>query len=254
MTKSYGPGGKPEGRPNRPMRGSSNQEPQNPQNPKNLRGRYTDQQGGSYPPARPGQDARFQQGQGFDQPVDDGQAAQEPVQQGIDPGRRIAALILDFVAAYMLGAVISLIPATLFPWMVRFLNVQTVMMAFILGRDFLFEGRGIGKNLMGLQVIDVVTGQPANLAQSIVRNGFLIAPFIILQLTNFIFSFVPAPPWIHGLAMTIINVGGTVYTAVVLPLECYRAYKREDRKGDELAGTAIVDADMDFSTPLPRKA
>jgi hypothetical protein len=54
-------------------------------------------------------------------------------------------------------------------------------------------------------------------------------------------------------AMQVVNIVGSIYMLTVLPMEAYRAFAREDslRKGDELAGTTIIEAPTDFSHFLP---
>src|SRR5271168_5257932 len=44
--------------------------------------------------------------------------------------------------------------AAVVPFMRNFLSLQLVMGVVFLSRDFFFEGRGFGKNLMGFQVVD----------------------------------------------------------------------------------------------------
>lgn len=38
------------------------------------------------------------------------------------------------------------------------------------GKDYIREGRSIGKGIMGLRVIDFNTGMPATISQSFIRN------------------------------------------------------------------------------------
>ena len=164
--------------------------------------------------------------------------------QHIDTGKRIVALIIDFVACYFVGIITAMIP-----FVNKFVTVHAAMIVFWLAKDFLFAGHGIGKNLMGLRVVDMATGESPTLVQSAIRNVILIAPFTVLEILNFTLSLLSFN-WINNLVMPIINIGGTLYVIIILPLEAYRAYSREDsmRKGDELAGTCIVEAPMDFST------
>jgi hypothetical protein len=80
-----------------------------------------------------------------------------------------------------------------------------------------------------------------------------LAPFALLQIIGAIFAFVH----VDEVAETVKNVVaaiGMVYLAVVLPVECYRAYSRDDslRIGDQFAGTALIDAATDFSNPLSK--
>ncbi|HEY9732673.1 MAG TPA: RDD family protein [Drouetiella sp.] len=165
-----------------------------------------------------------------------------------DPNKRIVALLFDFAAAYLIGVIVAMIP-----FVNRFIPLQIVLATVLLCRDFLFGGRGIGKNLMGLRVVDAATGEPPTIIQSVLRNIILMAPFVVLQTVPLLLKFSPFT-WFNEAVMSLINIVGMIYVAIVLPLESYRAYSREDglRIGDELAGTTIVDSTMDFSNPFNR--
>lgn len=165
-----------------------------------------------------------------------------------DPNKRIVALLFDFAAAYLVGVIVAMIP-----FVNRFIPLQIVLVAVLLSRDFLLGGRGIGKNLMGLRVVDSSTGEPPTIIQSVLRNVILMAPFVVLQTVPLLLKFSPFT-WFNEAVMSLINIVGMIYVAIVLPLESYRAYSREDglRIGDELAGTTIVDSTMDFSNPFNR--
>jgi len=182
----------------------------------------------------------------------------------IEPGKRAGALLIDFVCAYFIGVLLS-VPLTFIPFLNQFLNTTFVLPFIVLFKDSLFNGRGFGKNLMGLQVVDARTGAPCTVAQSFKRNIILVAPYLVLLIVQIVIAVLhlvnlPFPWWQQAHKMVgdsitgLIYIVGMVYVAVVLPMECYRAWRRPDslRKGDELAGTMVVDSAMDFSNPLPR--
>jgi hypothetical protein len=166
----------------------------------------------------------------------------------IDPGKRVTALVFDLIAAYFIGII-----ATMLPFIGKFLTFQVTMIVFWLIKDSLFRGHGIGKNLIGLRVVDMATGDAPTIAQSAIRNSILIAPFAVLEILNVTVPFLHVA-WIDNLIMAIFNIAGMLYVAIVLPMEAYRAYSREDsmRKGDELAGTCVVEAPMNFSELFPK--
>lgn len=175
------------------------------------------------------------------------QYAVQPVR--IDLGKRLVALIIDFFCCYLAGAAVALIP-----FVNSFLPLPAVMILVFLCRDFFYDGRGVGKNLMGLQVVDLSSGQSCSLLQSVERNIVLVAPYVVLTVFQSVLKFVPIP-WINETVLNIINLVGMVYCAVVIPIEGYRAYNREDgmRIGDDIAGTGLIEAPMDFSKFLPRQ-
>lgn len=274
--KSFGNrGGGPEKQPGKPMgRPPQGQRPaarpylnENYQQDENQSpAQFPNQQGAQqgYPQ---GNQQNYQQG--YQQ---QGYAEQDQWQEGdsegaavrIEPGKRAGALLIDFVCAYFIGVLLS-VPLTFVPFLNQFLNTTFVLPFIVLFKDSLFNGRGFGKNLMGLQVVDARTGRPCTVSQSFKRNIILCAPYIVLLLVQIILQVLqlvnlPVPWWqtahkiLHDTVTGLIQIVGMIYVAVVLPMECYRAWKRPDslRKGDEFAGTMVVEAGMDFSNPLPR--
>ena len=190
---------------------------------------------------RPGADISRPQPQ---QPIEEQDV--EPLH--IEPSKRLVALMFDVAAAYLAGVLVAMIP-----FVNNFMPLQIVVVVGFLCRDCLFGGRGIGKNLMGLRVVDARTGAAPTILQSVQRNIILVAPFVVLQTVPNLLKVIPIE-WVNQVVMQIINIVGMLYVAIVLPLESYRAYSREDslRIGDEIAGTTIIESQMDFSQPIQR--
>ena len=176
----------------------------------------------------------------------------------VDFGKRLVAIIIDMFAAYLIAQVFGLIPL---------LNVLVptylVLVLILIVRDYFFEGRGLGKNLMGLQVVDVMTGQPCGFVQSVKRNIILLGPLVllyiitlILQTVNtFFHQYIDVVGQVLGAVLQVVNGICSIYVIVVVPYEAYRVYSRADgrRFGDQFAGTAVIEAPMDFNKPLPRQ-
>jgi hypothetical protein len=204
--------------------------------------------GGGRPDNRPSQKTEPPQQEDWDARPTSGD--REPVIQVDRPeiGKRGVALLIDVGVSYLVAMVVQFIP-----FVNNFLNPNVTMVLFLLCRDFLFRGRGIGKNFMGLQVVDVSTGEACNLLQSVQRNVIWLAPFLVLLVANTVFKTLPIP-WLNESVTNIVDIVGMVYCAIVLPMEAYRVYSRPDgiRIGDEMAGTAIIEAPMDFSELFPR--
>jgi hypothetical protein len=170
----------------------------------------------------------------------------EPVQ--IDLGKRLVAGLIDVMTGYVLQLALNCVPLVNV-----YMQDQLPLVGYLIVRDALFNGRGVGKNLMGLQVVDIKTGAAASLGQSIKRNIVIFWPFLAIYLIHLFLKFVPNE--MFGPLVTNIVIGaGTVYTMAVVPYEAWRVYARADslRLGDKFAGTATVLADMDFSNPLSR--
>jgi uncharacterized RDD family membrane protein YckC len=168
--------------------------------------------------------------------------------QRIEPGKRFMALLIDLISCYLiailLATVISLIPfVSSIPFFNKVFNQQSILLLLFMCRDYIFGGRGIGKNLMGLQVVRAEDRLPITIMQSVLRNLTLTTPMICLQLT----SLLPAR-LLPALVTEIFSILEAVYAIIVFPLESYRAYSREDslRLGDTLAHTQIIEAQTNF--------
>lgn len=174
-------------------------------------------------------------------------AVVEPIK--IEPGRRLMALGIDFGAAFLLSMVLVTIPL-----LGRFITQQLVILAVMLGRDYLFEGRGIGKNLMGLKVVDMASGERPGIKQVLIRNGIYLGPLLLIQIVDYIVMFVPLPE-ITSFAKQAVNLLASLYVLVIVPVEAYRSYQSKDsmRLGDALAGTCLLETDMNFNNLLPKK-
>jgi uncharacterized RDD family membrane protein YckC len=171
----------------------------------------------------------------------------------IDFGKRLVAAMIDLVAANVISYVVLLIP-----FVSSVVSPSLPVCAVLLVRDWFYEGRGIGKNLMGLQVVSVSTGRPATLWQSVKRNivilGAPLVLYIILTVFNILTVFkVPGLPVAHEMVVKVVEIIGFLYLLAAVPYEVHRAYNRPDglRLGDQFAGTTIVEAPMDFSCLLP---
>jgi uncharacterized RDD family membrane protein YckC len=170
--------------------------------------------------------------------------------------KRCVALLLDVGVAYFAGILVSFLFGVIcapFPMVSKAVSLPTLMVLYLLIRDFLFSGRGVGKNLVGLQVVDTRFKRPANLRQSVVRNMTWLLPFVIRALVQILGLVIPIV-WINRMIFDAVNILGAVYCIVMLPTEAYRAYNRADglRLGDEMAGTQVVESQMDFSRAIPK--
>lgn len=169
----------------------------------------------------------------------------------VNASKRGIALMIDVISAFVLSLV-CLSPIWLINLIIPIervlpLTQQTVIMALMLCRDYFFQGRGIGKNLLGFKVVDASTGQRPSLLQSIKRNILFFVPMIFLSLTDVV-KFLPLGGF-NGMIFHAIQLFCTVYVIVFIPAECWLAFKREDgrRIGDRLANTGVIESNMDFS-------
>ena len=171
----------------------------------------------------------------------------------IEFGSRLIALGIDFFAGYMISFIIMPIP-----FVGRLFDYSLVIIVFLLVRDYLFEGRGVGKNLMGLRVVDMATGGAPSFRQALDRNLIYLGPLFALRLLALTLQALPINQIVNynitNAIGQIINLIIGLYVLVILPIEIYRIYQREDsmRLGDEWAGTCLIKAGMDFSNPMSR--
>ena len=125
---------------------------------------------------------------------------------------RVFAKALDFI---LIALVTEMVPKAGF----------YAGLSYLLISDGLFDGRSIGKRLMGLGVVSTVTGTPCSMKQSILRNAPLGAGLLLYR--------VPLIGWIF------IVIISSVEFLILL------GSKEGMRLGDELAKTLVIE-----ETPL----
>jgi uncharacterized RDD family membrane protein YckC len=121
---------------------------------------------------------------------------------------RVFAKILDFI---LIAAMAEVVPRAGF----------YAGISYLLFSDGLFEGRSIGKFLIGLRVISMAHGGPCSMRESIVRNAPLGAGLLLFRL-----------PWIGWIFIAGVSV---VEFLILL------GSKEGKRLGDELAGTTVIE-------------
>jgi uncharacterized RDD family membrane protein YckC len=121
---------------------------------------------------------------------------------------RVFAKILDFI---LIAAIAEVIPKAGF----------YAGLSYLLISDGLFEGRSIGKFLIGLRVISMAHDGPCSMRESILRNAPLGAGLLFFKL-----------PWI-----------GWIFLAGVSAVEflILLGSKNGRRLGDELAKTTVIE-------------
>lgn len=167
------------------------------------------------------------------------------------PGRRfVAAWAYDYLVCFWLAVwTIEILKAT-FGSTVSELPLLVVACFFMLVRDFPFEGRGFGKNLLGLRTVDATTGEKPSFWQSIIRNSVLLGPFLLYQLVLGLHKTV----WAGQTTDLLMLVKGICLLAgsLLLLLEGLSLHRRRGlRIADKLAGTKVVSTDKPcFQNPV----
>lgn len=121
---------------------------------------------------------------------------------------RVFAKALDFI---LIAAVTELVPKAGF----------YAGLSYLLISDGLFDGRSLGKRLMGLRVLSTVTGGPCSMKESILRNAPLGMGLLFYKL--------PLVGWI------IIVIVSALEFLILL------GSKEGSRIGDEIAKTMVVE-------------
>lgn len=121
---------------------------------------------------------------------------------------RVFAKAIDFI---LIAAVTELVPRAGF----------YAGLSYLLISDGLFDGRSIGKRLMGLRVTASATGAPCTMRESILRNAPLGAGLLLWK--------VPLLGWVFIVLVSVIEF------LILL------GSHEQKRLGDELAGTVVTE-------------
>ncbi len=110
--------------------------------------------------------------------------------------------------------------------------IQTLTLIVFLFRDSFFNGRGLGKGLLGLALVDQQTRRPATIAKVLQRNLVFFAPYFAYQL---------AAPVCGPELLTNLQVFAVAYTFLLLLIETILMLSGSGmRLADKLSGTIVV--------------
>lgn len=114
--------------------------------------------------------------------------------------------------------------------------IQLYTLIVFLFRDCLFSGRGFGKGLLGLTVVDRETKQAATMAQSLTRNFVFLWPYFLYQLIALVL-----PKDLNHNVLAALMTFGTTYVVLVLVAESILMLRGEGvRLADRISGTLVV--------------
>ena len=123
---------------------------------------------------------------------------------------RIFAKVLDFI---LIAAAAEMVPRAGF----------YAGLLYLLISDGLFDGRSVGKLLIGLRVVSIPGNEPCSMKESILRNAPLGAGLLLYKL-----------PWIGWIFILLVSLAEFL---ILL------GSKNGMRLGDELAKTTVVEKD-----------
>ncbi len=151
--------------------------------------------------------------------------------------RRLAAVTLyDYVACLWIVTIAVVACRTLLgadgTRLTAHAPIQTLTLIVFLFRDSFFNGRGLGKGLLDLAVVDEKTRGRATIVQLLLRNLVFFAPYFVYQLA--------APICGHEL-LTNLQIFAVAYTFLVLLIETILMLSGTGmRLADKLSGTIVV--------------
>lgn len=122
---------------------------------------------------------------------------------------RTVAKILDFI---IIAAVVEIVPKAGF----------FAGLAYLLIGDGLFDGRSLGKKLIGLKVVSADTHKPCTFRDSILRNSIFGVGFLFYNIL-----------WFGWILLVIV----AVFEFIIL-----LGSKNDMRLGDEIAKTIVIDS------------
>jgi uncharacterized RDD family membrane protein YckC len=122
---------------------------------------------------------------------------------------RTIAKILDFI---IIAAALEIIPKAGF----------FAGLAYLLIGDGLFEGRSLGKRLIGIKVVSADTSTPCSFRESILRNSTFGIGYLLYKILWF--------GWIF------------ILIAVIIEFLILLGSREQKRLGDEIAKTIVIDA------------
>lgn len=167
------------------------------------------------------------------------------------PGRRfVAAWAYDYLTCFWLSFVLAGAVEYLLKYpLTEKMPLLVVTVLIFLTRDYFFEGRGVGKNFLGLQVLDAATGRPPSLKQSIIRNFVILGPYLVYQLAVLVAYLFPIPN-IEFVVMAV-KYEALACGMTLLLIEGYLMHSGNGlRLADRITGTIVVRSKPSFRNPF----
>ncbi|MFA7335572.1 MAG: RDD family protein [Candidatus Obscuribacterales bacterium] len=162
--------------------------------------------------------------------------------------RRFAAVtVYDYMFCLWLATISVVTCRFLFgadgPRLTAHAPIQMLTLFVFLFRDSFFSGRGFGKGLLGLAVVDKRTKRPATLVQSLLRNLVFLAPYFLYQATALLLT-ACGPSLDQNFAQNLLSslqTFGISYAILVVLVESLLMLRGNGlRLADRLSGTMVV--------------
>ena len=152
--------------------------------------------------------------------------------------------VVIVVASLVLGMVLGMASSGVASYAGRVLNVigSVAILAYILGRDVMFEGRSLGKKTQQLKVVGA-TGGPVTLEESVRRNAIFAAGSALATLSSALQLFPCVGDAVACLLMPLLVLGLlAAFAAAILEIVWIIQDPGGIRFGDKFARTRVVRA------------
>ena len=157
-------------------------------------------------------------------------------------GMGIAVVV--FLGSMLLGLVLGMASSGVASYAGRVLNVigSVAILAYILGRDVMFDGRSLGKKTQELKVVGA-TGGPVTLEESVRRNAIFAAGSALTVVSTLLQLFPCVGDVVACLLMPLLLLGGlAAFAAAILEMVWIIQDPAGIRFGDKFARTRVVRA------------
>jgi uncharacterized RDD family membrane protein YckC len=152
--------------------------------------------------------------------------------------------VVVFVGSMLLGLVLGMASSGVASYAGRVLNVigSVAILAYILGRDVMFDGRSLGKKTQELKVVGA-TGGPVTLEESVRRNAIFAAGSALTVVSTLLQLFPCVGDVVACLLMPLLLLGGlAAFGAAILEIVWIIQDPGGIRFGDKFARTRVVRA------------
>lgn len=162
----------------------------------------------------------------------------------IDIAVGLGIAVVVFIGSVVLGLLLGMASSGVASYAGRVLNMlgSLALLAYILGRDVLFEGRSLGKKTQDLKVVGA-SGGLVTLEESVRRNAIFAAGSALAVVSTALQLFPCVGDAVACLLTPLLLVGGLVaFAASILEIVWIIQDPAGIRFGDKFARTRVVRA------------
>jgi uncharacterized RDD family membrane protein YckC len=162
----------------------------------------------------------------------------------VDIGVGLGIAVVVFIGSLILGLLLGMASSSVASYAGRVLNLvgSLAILAYILGRDVMFDGRSLGKKTQDIRVVGG-SGGPVTLEESVRRNAIFAAGSALAVLSTTLQLFPCVGDAVACLLTPLLLLGGLAAFAAAI-VEIVRIIQDPGgiRFGDKFARTRVVRA------------